>query len=152
MFYYLLQRPYRWPFVILILSIPLFNWIDRIIELMLTSSTNIAFTYAEPAHLKLIYLVLGVVFVGLSSAIHRSENQDQGLIEKNLLKWVITMIISFIVGNLIHLWMLYDILDSKGSLMNFEQNIWLYFLADYFLVFCFAVGGFVWVKPIIHQN
>lgn len=152
MFYHLLQRPFRTPFLLLIISIPLFYWIDMLIEWMVSTTTDVSFHYQEPAHLKLIYLVLGVVFIGLSNAINRSENPDHSTIEKSLIRWCATFITAFLIGNLIHFWMLCDIITNRESMMAFEDNFWLYYLPDYLLVISFSVGGFFWVRPLIHQN
>lgn len=152
MFYFLVQPPFRNSFIFLILLMPIYYWMDKIVEYLVSQITSISFYYSEPAHLKLIYLVLAVVFIGLTSAIHRSTNANIKAVNVNLLKWISTSFVGFLIGNIIHIWMLVNVLINKSSMMAFESSLMTYYLADYLLVFCFYIGAFLWIKPMIHEN
>lgn len=152
MFYHLFNKAFRLAFVLLILFGLFLFWIDDFSEWIITLYTGIEFSYEAPAHLKLIYLLLGVVLIGLTSAVNNNEHFESQEIKRNYEKWVITMIIFFLVGELIHVWMISDVLLNRESIVELEQNFWVYYLADFLLVFGFSLGGFLFVKPLIHQN
>lgn len=152
MFYHLFNKEYRLAFVLIILLGFFLFWIDVISEWLISSYSGVEFTYSEPAHLKLIYLLLGVVLIALTSAVEKNKNIAPERIQQNYLKWVVTIISSFLLGELIHVWMISSALLNQESIMQLEQNIWLYHIADYLLVIGFSIGGFVFIKPLIHQN
>jgi uncharacterized membrane protein len=152
MFYYLLNKEYRLPFLILIAFGFSLYWIDSITEWLISNYSGIEFSYYAPAHLKLIYILLGVVFIGLTSAVSSNENTDRDQIATNYLKWVGLMILFFLIGEFVHVVMVSNVLIEKKSMMELEQNIWLYTIADYLLVIGFSFGGFLFAKPLIHQN
>lgn len=152
MFYYLFNKEFRLPFIILIVFGASLFWIDKITEWLISNYAGIDFMYYEPAHLKLIYILLGVVLIGLTSAVSSNENNDRDKIRTNYLKWIGVMILFFLIGEVIHILMVSNIILEKRSMMELEQNIWLYNIADYLLVVGFSLGGFLYVKPLIHQN
>lgn len=152
MFYYLFNKEFRLPFAILIVFGLSLYWIDSISEWLISNYTEIEFTYHQPAHLKLVYVLLAVVLIGLTSAVSSIENVSRDIIRANYLKWISMMIVFFLIGELIHIWMVSNVLFEKKSMMELEENIWLYNLADYLLVLGFSLGGFLFVKPLIHQN
>ncbi len=152
MFYYLLNKEYRLPFLIIIVFGLSLYWVDSISEWLVSNFTGIEFTYYQPAHLKLIYILLGVVFIGLTSAVSSNESNDIDEIRSNYMKWVGLMIVFFLIGEVIHVLTVSQVLIEKRSMMELEQNIWLYNIADYLLVAGFSIGGLLYAKPLIHQN
>lgn len=151
MFYYLFNKEFRLPFIILIIFGVFLYWIDKITEWLISNYSGIDFSYYESAHLKLIYVLLGVVLIGLTSAVSTNENIDSDQIRTNYLKWISMMIAFFLIGDVIHIFMVSNILMEKSSMMKLEQNIWLYNIADYLLVIGFSLGGFLYAKPLIHK-
>tara|TARA_B100000508_G_C11465688_1_gene282151 strand:+ start:6642 stop:7103 length:462 start_codon:yes stop_codon:yes gene_type:complete len=152
MFYHLLNREYRIPFLVFaVFGIGLF-WIDAISEWLILQYTGIDFTYAEPAHLKLVYILLAVVLIGITSAVNANENKDPNQIRSNYMRWVLLIIGLFLIGEMIHIWMVSDVLTGQKSMMELEDNVFLYFIADYLLFIGFAVGGLVYIRPLIHQT
>lgn len=152
MFYHLLNKEYRLAFVLIILLGFFLFWIDVVSEWLITSYSGVEFTYSEPAHLKLIYLLLGVVLIALTSAVEKNKNLAPDRVQQNYLKWAVTIIASFSLGEFIHVWMVSSALLNQESIMQLEQNIWFYHIADYLLVIGFSIGGFLFIKPLIHQN
>lgn len=152
MFYHLLNKEYRLSFLLLIgFGLFLFK-IDVISEWIISTYSGIDFIYEEPAHLKLVYLLLLVVLIGLTSAVNKNEALDSDLKKKNYLKWILMLISFFLIGEIIHVWMISNIILNRESIMEIEQNVWLYYIADYLLLIGFSLGGFLFIRPLIHQN
>jgi hypothetical protein len=150
MFYHLLKKHFQLPFLLLV-GFGIFLYaVDTITALCISEVSGVKFRYVESAHLKLIYILLAVVVIALTSAVNQNERADPKLIRKNFLKWILFMVIPFLLGDLIHINVMSNALMNNESIMDLERNIWLYSIADYFLIIGFSIGGFIFIRPLIH--
>ena len=152
MFYFFTKPSYRLGLIVLILFGVFLYFSDTLAELVVSWFVQHDFTYAKLAQLKLIYLVLLAVTVGLLVAVENNEgasDKDKGGAFANV---ILLAMFAYIIGFLIHLWTVVDVLISSKSMMALEGNYWLYYIADYCLIIGFSYAGFRYLKPVIHQN
>ena len=152
MFYHLVKKHFLLPFILLFgFGIFLYG-VDTISALIITKVAGVKFRYEEPAHLKLIYILLAVVVIALTSAVNQNESTDPKLIRNNYLKWIFCIIVPFLIGDAIHISVMSNALIDNESIMDLDQNIWLYSIADYFLIIGFSIGGLIFIRPLIHER
>ncbi|MGM0479740.1 MAG: hypothetical protein ACQERC_11005 [Bacteroidota bacterium] len=152
MFYFFTKPAYRLGLVLLVIAGGFLYFADAAAEMIITWLAGREFNYAEPAQLKLIYLVLLAVTIGLMVAVENNDapsDEDKG---SALARFILFAMFAYIVGFLIHLWSVVHVITSNDSMMALEANYWLYYIADYCLIVGFAYAGLRYLKPVIHQN
>lgn len=152
MFYFLANKTFRVPVLILIIFGVFLYFIEGFSEYLISSLSGVDFEYFEPPFLKLIYLLLLVVTIGFLSALNRNELVSEDRKNKSVLAFLFITITSTLIGLGIHIYVVVDVLLSKESMMDLEGNYFLYFITDYFLMIGYIIGGFRFLRPAIHQN
>lgn len=152
MFYFLGNKTFRLPVLILIIFGVFLYFIERFSEYLISSLSGVEFEYFESPFLKLVYLLLLVVTIGFLSALNRNEFVSEDRKNKSVLAFTFITIASTLIGLGIHIYVVVDVLLSKESMMDLEGNYFLYFITDFFLMFGFIIAGFKFLRPAIHQN
>lgn len=152
MFYFLANKTFRIPILILIIFGIFLYFIEGFSEYVISSLSGVKFEYFESPFLKLIYILLLVVTIGFLSALNRNELVSENRKNKSVLAFLFITISSTLIGLGIHIYSVVDVILSEQSMMDLEGNYVLYFITDYFLMIGFIIGGFRFLRPTIHQN
>jgi hypothetical protein len=152
MFYFLANKTFRVPILILIIFGVFLYFIEGFSEYLISSISGVEFEYFESPFLKLIYLLLLVVTIGFLSALNRNEIVSESRKNKSVLAFLFITITATLIGLGIHVYVVVDVILSKESMMELEGNYVLYFITDFFLMIGFIIGGFKFLRPAIHQN
>ena len=152
MFYFLANKTFRIPVLILIIFGVFLYFIEGFSEYIISSLSGVEFEYFESPFLKLIYILLLVVTIGFLSALNRNELVAENRKNKNVLAFLFITISSTLIGLGIHIYSVVDVILANQSMMDLEGNYVLYFITDYFLMIGFIIGGFRFLRPAIHQN
>jgi hypothetical protein len=116
-------------------------FIDVFAESVVSFFIGYPFFYAEVAFLKLIFLLIGVVSIGVLSGLDKNPVVDDETKRKNASFYVLSLIVATLVGLIIHLFFVISEMKTLGSLYELEQNYLIYFLPNFFLVLGFLIGG-----------
>lgn len=152
MFYFLANKTFRIPILILIIFGIFLYFIEGFSEYVISSLSGVKFEYFESPFLKLIYILLLVVTIGFLSALNRNELVSENRKNKSVLAFLFITISSTLIGLGIHIYSVVDVILTNQSMMDLEGNYVLYFITDYFLMTGFIIGGFRFLRPAIHQN
>ena len=152
MFYFLANKTFRIPILILIIFGVFLYFMEGFSEYAISSLSGVKFEYFESPFLKLIYILLLVVTIGFLSALNRNELVSENRKNKSVLAFLFITISSTLIGLGIHIYSVVDVILSEQSMMDLEGNYVLYFITDYFLMIGFIIGGFRFLRPTIHQN
>lgn len=152
MFYFLANKTFRIPILILLIFGVFLYFIEGFSEYLISSLSGVKFEYFESPFLKLIYLLLLVVTIGFLSALNRNELVSENRKNKSVLAFLFITISATVIGLGIHIYSVVDVLLSKQSMMSLERNYALYYITDFFLMIGYIVGGFRFLRPTIHQN
>jgi hypothetical protein len=152
MFYFLVNKTFRIPILILIIFGVFLYFIDGFSEYLISSMSGVKFEYFESPFLKLIYLLLLVVTIGFLSALNRNELVSENRKNKSVLAFLFITIAATLIGLGIHIYSVVDAILSKQSMMDLEGNYVLYYITDYFLMIGYIIGGFKFLRPAIHEN
>lgn len=152
MFYFLVNRTFRSSiFILLVFGVFLF-FMEEISAYLISSMSGVAFSYVETPFLELIYLLLLVVTIGFLSALNRNDLISENKKRTSVLAFLLLTISATMIGLGIHVYAVVDTILSKQSMMDLENNIFLYYITDFFLMLGFIVGGFKFLRPAIHQS
>lgn len=116
-------------------------FIDGFSESLISAILGYDFYYHDPAFLKLIYLVLLAVTIGIFSALNRTEHLEEHQKQKLATRYILSIIVAGVIGLCLHLYFVKNAMEQDGSLVELEQNIFRYYITDLFLVLGFLVGG-----------
>lgn len=152
MFYFLANKTFRVPILILIIFGVFLYFIDEFSEYLISTMSGVKFEYFESPFLKLIYLLLLVITIGFLSALNRNELVSENKKNKSVLAFLFITIAATLIGLGIHIYVVVDVILSKRSMMDLEGNYALYYITDFFLMIGFIIGGFKFLRPAIHQN
>lgn len=152
MFYFLANRTFRAPVLIMLIFGVFLYFIEGFSEYIISSITGVAFEYYESPFLKLIYLLLLVVTIGFLSALNKNELVSEEKKNKSALSFLFITISATFIGLGIHIYLIVDVVLSGQSMMNLEDNYALYFITDFFLMIGYIFGSFKFLRPAIHQN
>jgi choline-glycine betaine transporter len=152
MFYFLLNKTFRIPTIIILIFGVFLYFIEEFSEYLISSASGVAFAYFESPFLKLIYLLLLVVTIGFLSALNKNELISESRKRKSVLAFLYITISATFIGQGIHIYSVVDIILSKKSMFSLEENYVLYFITDFFLMIGYIIGGFKFLRPAIHQD
>lgn len=141
MFYFLLNKNFRWTTVLLALFGVFLYFIDVFAETIVSAAIGTKFYYAEDAFLKLIFLLIGLVTIGILSGLDKNHVVSDEVKQKYASYYALSLIVATIVGLSVHLYFVVDEMKRFGSLYELEEDVLIYFLPNYFLVLGFIVGG-----------
>lgn len=141
MFYYLFNKTFIGATLMIVAFGVFLFFIDGFSEQFVSALLGYEFYYVEPAFIKLIYLVLLAVTVGLFSTLNRTEHLKELEKQKLATRYILSIIIAGVIGLSIHLFFVKNAMEQEGSLASLEQNIVRYYTTDLFLVLGFVIGG-----------
>lgn len=151
MFYFLFKREY-WGILLLMIALGFYLFfIDVISEKVISSLIGYTFFYHQLPFLKLVYLVLLVVTLGLFISVDRNDKLTVKQKVKGMSSYLLILLIGSIVGSLIHIYQAKEAMMNEGSLALIEGG-YLYFIHDYFLLLAFVIGGLVYLRKLIHTE
>lgn len=148
----LIKKEYRLSLLlILVFGLFLFT-IDKTSEQVVSYFGGVDFQYAQPAFLKLVYLVLLFITIAslakLDANAGRSSKSKKKAFENNLF----ISILSFFVGWTIHLYFVLKTLAEGGSFMRLEDQFWIYYSTDILFVIGFSISSLMIIRPAIHSE
>lgn len=152
MFYFLFNKTFRGSILILLIFGVFLYFIDSISEYLISSITDVEFSYFESPFLKLIYLLLLVVTFGFLSALNRNELIHEDQKRKSVLAFLFITVSATFIGFGIHVYSVVDTILLKESVMSLESNFVFYYITDFFLMLGYIIGGFKFLRPAINQN
>jgi choline-glycine betaine transporter len=152
MFYFLANKTFRVPVIILLIFGVFLYFIEGVSEYIISSLSGVSFEYFESPFLKLIYLLLLVVTIGFLSALNKNELVSEEDKKKSVLSFLFITITATLIGLGLHIYFVTDVILSGDSMMDLEQSYILYFITDFFLMIGYIIGGFKFLRPAIHQN
>jgi uncharacterized membrane protein (Fun14 family) len=141
MFYFLFNKNFRWTTVLLVLFGVFLYFIDVFAETFVSAVLGFKFYYAEEAFLKLIFLLIGVVSLGILSGLDKNHVINDETKQKNASFYALSLIVSTLVGLSVHLFFVVAEMKNHGTLYELEDNLLIYYLPHYFLVLGFLIGG-----------
>lgn len=141
MFYYLINKTFIGATLMIVAFGVFLFFIDGFSESLISAMLGYNFYYKDPAFLKLIYLVLLAVTIGIFSALNRTEHLKELQKQKLATRYILSIIITGIIGLVLHIYFVKNAMEQEGSLVNLEQNIFRYYSTDLFLVLGFIIGG-----------
>lgn len=141
MFYYLINKTFIGATLMIVAFGVFLFFIDGFSESLISAMLGYNFYYKVPAFLKLIYLVLLVVTIGIFSALNRTEHLKELQKQKLATRYILSIIITGIIGLVLHIYFVKNAMEQEGSLTDLEQNIFRYYSTDLFLVLGFVIGG-----------
>lgn len=149
MFYFLFKRAY-WGILVLMIALGFYLFfIDRIAEQTISALIGYSFYYQELPFLKLVYLVLLVVTLGLFISVDKNERLSEQQKVKGMSSYLLLLLLGSIVGSSLHIFQAKEEMITAGSIARLEEG-YLYFIHDYFLLFAFSVGGLLYLRKLIH--
>lgn len=141
MFYYLINKTFVGASLMIVAFGVFLFFIDGFSESLISAILGYDFYYHDPAFLKLIYLVLLAVTIGIFSALNRTEHLEEHQKQKLATRYILSIIVAGVIGLCLHLYFVKNAMEQDGSLVELEQNIFRYYITDLFLVLGFLVGG-----------
>lgn len=141
MFYFFFNKSFIGTTLMIVLFGFFLFFIDSVAESILSYLLGFNFYYAEQPFIKLIYLLLLVVSIGVLAGLFRSEKPTETEKRTTASGYILSMIIATLIGFALHIYFVYKAMINEGSLIEMEQNYLTYFITDYFLVFGFIIGG-----------
>lgn len=141
MFYYLINKTFIGATLMIVAFGVFLFFIDGFSESLISAMLGYNFYYKDPAFLKLIYLVLLAVTIGIFSALNRTEHLKELQKQKLATRYILSIIITGIIGLVLHIYFVKNAMEQEGSLADLEQNIFRYYSTDLFLVLGFVIGG-----------
>lgn len=141
MFYYLINKTFIGASLMIVTFGVFLFFIDSFSESLISTILGYNFYYQAPAFLKLIYLVLLAVTIGIFSALNRTEHLEELQKQKLATRYILSIIVAGVIGLCLHLYFVKNAMEQDGSLVALEQNIFRYYITDMFLVLGFLVGG-----------
>lgn len=141
MFYYLINKTFIGATLMIVAFGVFLFFIDGFSESLVSAMLGYNFYYKDPAFLKLIYLVLLAVTIGIFSALNRTEHLKELQKQKLATRYILSIIITGIIGLVLHIYFVKNAMEQEGSLADLEQNIFRYYSTDLFLVLGFVIGG-----------
>lgn len=141
MFYFLLNKNFRWTTILLVLFGVFLYFIDVFAEAVVSTILGYPFYYAQEAFLKLIFLLIGVVSIGVLSSLDKNPVINAQTKRNTASFYALSLIVSTIIGLTVHLFFVITEMKSVGSLYLLEQNYLIYWLPNFFLVLGFLIGG-----------
>jgi membrane protease YdiL (CAAX protease family) len=126
-----------------------FYFIEQIAEQIVSYFLGYRFFYTEQPFLKLIYILLFVVTLGVFSGIHRKQDLPDKEKQQLTSSYLLSILVATLVGFLLHLYFVYQEMITVGSLKELENDVFRYFITDYFLVIGFVFAGLK-VRKYIH--
>ena len=149
MFYFLFKKEY-WGILVLMISLGFYLFfIDRIAEQAVSSLIGYSFYYQELPFLKLVYLVLLVVTLGLFISVDKNEQLSEKQKVKGMSSYLLLLVIASVVGSALHIFQAKEAMINTGSIALLEEG-YFYFIHDYFLLIAFCVGGLLYLRKLIH--
>ena len=149
MFYFLFKRAY-WGILVLMIALGFYLFfIDRIAEQTISALIGYSFYYQELPFLKLVYLVLLVVTLGLFISVDKNERLSEQQKVKGMSGYLLLLLLGSIVGTSLHIFQAKEEMIIAGSIAHLEEG-YLYFVHDYFLLLSFSAGGLLYLRRLIH--
>ena len=150
MFYFLFKKEY-WGILLLMISLGFYLFfIDSISEKAISSLIGYTFFYTQLPFLKLVYLVLLVVTLGLFISVDKNDKISEKQKVKGMSSYLLILLVCSIVGTSIHVVQAKEAMINDGSLALLEDG-YLYFIHDYFLLIAFMLGGLIYLRKLIHS-
>lgn len=138
---------------VLIIAFGVFLYhVDNIVEVIISKLLGYQFFYTENPFLKLIFLLIGVVVIALVFNLNKNQRISIEEIKKRASHLVLSMIISFFIGLIIHVYFVYSEMTDFGSLSKLENNLLIYYLPNFMLVIGFLIGGWPIRKLNANRN
>ncbi|MDX1651175.1 MAG: hypothetical protein R3277_01705 [Brumimicrobium sp.] len=149
---FLAKKEFFPPFITLLgLGIFLF-YIDEISENIISAVLGYRFHYFESPFLKLIYLLLLVITISLAIALFRNKNISDREKSKSLIRTLMVTALGGLIGWCIHIYTIQEVLAQERSMRELEENVFVYYSTDFFLLAGYIYGAFRYLRPAIHQN
>lgn len=149
MFYFLFKKEY-WGILILLVSFGFYLYfIDAISGRIISHLIGYKFSYVQLPFLKLVYLVLLVVTLGLFISVDKNEKLPQNQKIRGMSSYLLILIVGSVIGSLIHIYQAKEAMINEGSLVSLEEGS-LYFIHDFVLLLAFILGGLVYLRKLIH--
>ena len=141
MFNFLYQKPFIGSTIFLAGLVAFFYFIDKVAEQFMSYLLNYRFFYTEQPFLKLIYILLLVVTLGVFSGIHRKQELSDKEKQQLVSHYLLSIFIATLIGFSLHLFFVYQEMVTIGSLKELEKDVLRYYITDYFLVLGFVFAG-----------
>ncbi len=141
MFYFLFDKNFRWVTLFLAVFGVFLFFIDRFTEQLVTAMIGSDFYYTEEAFLKLVFLLIGVVSIGVLSGLHKNHVVDDETKQKTASYYALSLIVATLCGLAVHVFFVVNEMNSAGTLYELEENVLIYYLPNFFLVGGFIIGG-----------
>jgi hypothetical protein len=141
MFYFFLNKNFRWVTLLLAVFGVFLFFIDRFAEQLISVILGNKFYYSEEAFLKLVFLLIGVVTIGLLLGLHKNPIADDETKQKTASYYALSLIISTLCGFGVHVFFVVNEMNNAGTLYELEENVFIYYLPNFFLVGGFIIGG-----------
>lgn len=149
MFYFLIKKEY-WGILLLMIVLGFYLFfIDRIAEQAISALIGYSFYYQELPFLKLVYLVLLVVTLGLFISVDKNERLSENQKVKGMSSYLLLLIVGSIIGSAVHVYQVKEQMINNGSITELEAG-YFYFIHDFFLLFAFSSGGLLYLRKLIH--
>lgn len=141
MFDFLLKKSFLGSTVLLVAFGVFLYFIDIVAEQAVSYFIGTRFYYVELPFLKLIYVLLLVVTLGVFSGVHRKEDISDTQKQTITSRYLLTILIATLIGFSMHLYFVIQEMNLSGSLLELEQDLFRYFITDFFLVLGFLFAG-----------
>lgn len=141
MFYFFFNKSFIGTTLMIVLFGFFLFYIDSVAESIISYLLGYNFYYVDQPFIKLIYLLLLVVSIGVLSGLFRSDKPTENDKTTTASGYILSMIVATLIGFALHLYFVYKAMINDGSLLEMEQNYLTYFITDYFLVLGFIIGG-----------
>jgi len=149
MFYFLFKKKY-WGILLLMLALGVYLFFIEVISARVISLLiGYDFFYIQLPYLKLIYLVLLMVTLGLFISVDKNEKLTDIQKVNGMSSYLLLLIIGSVVGSLIHVFQAKEAMINEGSLVVLEEG-YVYFIHDYSLLLAFVIGGLIYLRKLIH--
>lgn len=149
MFYFLFKKEY-WGILLLMIALGFYLFfIDVLSEKVISSFIGYTFFYNQLPFLKLVYLVLLVVTLGLFISVDKNDKLTVKQKVKGMSSYLLLLLMGSILGSLILIFQAKEAMINEGSLALIEDS-YLYFIHDYILLLAFVIGGLVYLRKLIH--
>lgn len=149
MFYFLFKKEY-WGILLLMIALGFYLFfIDAISEKVISSFIGYTFFYNQLPFLKLVYLVLLVVTLGLFISVDKNDKLTVKQKVKGMSSYLLLLLMGSILGNLILIFQAKEAMINEGSLALLEDG-YFYFIHDYLLLISFVIGGLLYLRKLIH--
>jgi hypothetical protein len=127
-----------------------FYFIDQVAVRFGSAFIGFSFHYVHTPFLKLVYIVLGVVALALFTIITRAHWIELEKRKLVISSFLLAVLAGAVTSMIVHLYQIYDQLAVHGSLFSLEDSYW-YYLHDYIFVVCFAIAGFLFLRPMLQR-